>query len=231
MNESALIAVAPPDRRPGWAAIASGVIGIAAFALLITAVTTRVTWIPSERFWLLFGTHDVGVAFQFLLLIPALFGLRALSHQSPPGLGKAAFATGKWTLIFVALLVILGMGDKIISDGFYMLPQGIFGAWLMMANWRLSGSLPRWLRWFGMIVGLGLALVGTCFVGLCFVYPTQLYIPQPPMESFKEVYSVANTFWHQLLHFASYVGVATLPLWTLLAGFQLLKERRPTVDF
>jgi hypothetical protein len=45
------------------------------------------------------------------------------------------------------------------------------------------------------------------------------------MESIKEVNSVANTFWHELLPFSSFMGVATLPIWTLLTGFQLLKKK------
>jgi hypothetical protein len=126
----------------------------------------------------------------------------------------------------VVLLVLLGIGQKIVSNGFYLFPQGIFGIWLIVVNWRLSGSLPGWLRWFGMIVGLGLALVGTCFIGLCFVYPATLAIPAVPQESIKEVNSVANTFFHQLLFSASFMGVATLPIWTILTGFQLLKKRR-----
>jgi hypothetical protein len=225
MNESALIAVAPPDRRAGWAAIASGIIGITACALIWDILFTRVSWIPSDRIWMLFATFDIAVGLQFLFLIPAVFGLRTLSRQSPPGLGKAAFATGKWALIFVVLLVWLGIGDKIVSNGLFMIPQGIFGIWLIVVIWRLSRSLPRWLRWFGMIPGLGLALIGTCFVGLCFVYPSQLYIPHPPMESIKEVNSIANTFWHQLLINYASPMVDTLPFWTILTGFQLLKKR------
>jgi hypothetical protein len=38
--------------------------------------------------------------------------------------------------------------------------------------------------------------------------------------------SPANTFFHQLLPVSSFMGVATLPLWTILTGFQLLKKRR-----
>lgn len=226
MDQLGTVSAAPSYQKAGWAAIASGIIGITACGLILDVLLTRVSWIPSDRIWMLFDTFDIAVGVQFLLLIPAVFGLRTLSRQSPPELGKAAFATGKWTVIFVVLLVWLGIGDKIVSNGIYMIPQGVFGIWLIVVNWRLSRSLPRWLRWFGMIVGLGLALVGTCFVGLCFVYPSQLYIPHPPMESIKEVNSVANTFWHQLLYFASFMGVDTLPIWTILAGFQLLKKRR-----
>ena len=105
MNESARIAVAPSYRRGGWAAIASGIIGITAYGLILDVLLTRASWIPSDRIWMLFDTFDIAVGVQFLLLIPAVFDLRTLSRQSPPGLGNAAFATGKWTAIFVVLLV------------------------------------------------------------------------------------------------------------------------------
>jgi hypothetical protein len=194
MDQHTLVAVGPSYRNAGMAAIVSGVIGIAAFGLLMDAVYTRVSWIPPARIYMLFNDHDIGVALQFLLLISTAFGLKTLSSQSPPGLKKATFATGVGAVIFVVLLVLLGVGDKIVSNGFYTFPQGIFGIWLIVVSWRLSGSLPVWLRWFGMIVGLGLALVGTCFVGLCFVYPSQLLIPHPPQESIKEVNPIANSF-------------------------------------
>jgi hypothetical protein len=232
MDQEVLVAVGPSYRQAGWAAIASGVIGIVSFGLLMTAVTTRVTWIPSNRVWMLFNSHDFGVALQFLLLIFAIFGLRTLADQTPPGLGKAAFATGVWAVIFVVLLVLLGVGGKIVSNGLYMFPQGIFGAWLIAVNWRLSGALPAWQRCFGMIVGLGLVLTGVCFVGITYVYfPDSLAIPPVAPENLKEVISPANTFFHQLLPISSFLGVATLPIWTILAGFQLLKENRlaPTV--
>lgn len=226
MDQIALVAVGTFYRKAGWAAIASGVIGITAFAVLITAVTTRVSYIPPERIYLLFGAHDVGVAFQFLLLIAAVIGLRTLSRQSSPGIGKAFFATGKWALIFVVILVLLGIGEKIVSNGHYMFPQGIFGIWLIIVNWRFSGSLPWWLRWFGMIAGLGLVLTGVSFVGLCFIYPSTLAIPPGTPETVKEVNSAFNTFIHQLILISSFMGVATLPLWTILTGFQLLKQAR-----
>jgi len=226
MDQQALVAVDPSSRNAGMAAIASGVIGIAACGLIFAAVFTRNSWIPSARVYMLFDAWDIGVALQFLLLISVAFGLRTLSRQSPPSLSQATFATGVGAAVFVVFLVLLGVGDKIVSNGLYMFPQGIFGIWLIVVNWRLSRSLPGWLRWLGVIVGLGLALVGISFVGLCFVYPSTLVIPHPPQESIKEVVSVANTFFHRLLYFASFLGVATLPIWTILTGFQLLKKRR-----
>src|SRR5262249_35739246 len=69
MDQHALVAVEPSSRIVGMAAIASGVIGIAAFGLLMDAVLTRVSWIPPARIYMLFGAHDIGVALQFLLLI------------------------------------------------------------------------------------------------------------------------------------------------------------------
>lgn len=227
MEQQTLSAVGPSYRDAGWAAIISGVVGILAFGLLMDAVLTRASWIPSDRIYLLFRSHDVGVAIQFLLLIPVIFGLRMLSRQSPPLLNKATFNTGVVALIFVVLLLLLGVG-KIVSDGFYMFPQGIFGVFLIVVSWRLYGSLPGWLRWPGMIVGSGLALVGVSFVGICFVYPIILVIPAVPQENVKEVDSAANTVFHQLLFYASFVGVALLPVWTILTGFQLLKKRRLT---
>src|SRR5258705_7698488 len=199
MDQHTLVALGPSYRNAGRAAIASGVIGIAAFGLLMGAVLTRASsgqYIPSARIRMLFNAHDIGIALQFLLIISVVFGLRTLSRQSPPGLSKATFATGVGALIFVVLLVLLGVGDKIVTNGIYTFPQGIFGIWLIVANWRLSGSLPGWLRWLGMIVGLGLALVGTCFVGLCFISPWMLVIPPVSMEyaSVHQVNSVANTF-------------------------------------
>ncbi len=92
--------------------------------------------------------------------------------------GKAAFATGVWAVIFVVLFVLLGVGGKIVSNGLYMFPQGILGAWRIAVNWRLSGALPAWKRWFGMMDGLGLVLTGVCFVGITYVYfPDSLAIP------------------------------------------------------
>src|SRR5450432_4318772 len=126
MDQHALVAVGPSYRNGGRAAIISGAIDIAAFGLLMDAVLTRVSWIPPARIYILFGAHDIGVALQFLLLIPVAFGLRTLSRQSAPGLSKATFATGVGAAIFVVLLVLLGVGNKIVSNGLYMFPQGIF---------------------------------------------------------------------------------------------------------
>jgi hypothetical protein len=140
IEQHALDAVDPSYQNGGRAAIASGAIGIAAFGLIAGAVLTRESWIPTAWVWMLFDAFDIGVALQFLLLIPVVFGLRTLSHQSPPGFGKATFAWGLGAAIFVVFLVLLGVGDKIVSNGFYMFPQGIFGISLIL-GYRLSLSI------------------------------------------------------------------------------------------
>jgi hypothetical protein len=88
MDQQVLVALNSSYRNTARAAITSGVIGIAAFGLLMDAVLTRVSWIPPARIYMLFNAHDIGVALQFLLLISVAFGLRTLSRQSPPGLSS-----------------------------------------------------------------------------------------------------------------------------------------------
>jgi hypothetical protein len=50
MDQHTLVALDPSYRNAGRAAITSGVIGIAAFGLLMDAVLTRVLWIPPLGF-------------------------------------------------------------------------------------------------------------------------------------------------------------------------------------
>jgi hypothetical protein len=109
----------------------------------------------------------------------------------------------------------------------YMLPQGLFGAWLIVANMRLSGYLPRWLRYFGMVVGFGLVLVGTVFPGLAvFVYPTMLKIPAVPVNNEVFQNSEINQILHTILAIGSLLGVVTLPIWSLLTGAKILSEEQ-----
>jgi hypothetical protein len=176
MEQQALIATRSSYRNAGWAAITSGVVGIAAYGFLWTAVNTRMSWIPSARVYLFFHAHDFALALQFLLLIPVAFGPQQLSHQSPPGINKATDNTGVGLIMFAVLSLLLGLG-KVLSDGFYMLPQGMFGVWIIVINWRFSELLPRWLRWFGIIVGFGLTLVGAAWVCLLFIHTNGQYRP------------------------------------------------------
>ena len=124
MVQHTSIAISASYRKAGWTAIASGVIGIAAFGLLMTAVTTRASWIPSDKVWMLFNAHDLGVALQFLLLLFAIFGLRTLADQTPPGLGKAAFATGVWAVIFAVSSYFSGSVGRLCRTAFTCFHKG-----------------------------------------------------------------------------------------------------------
>jgi hypothetical protein len=212
------------SQKTGWLTITSGVIGVVAFVFLIVAVTTRSTWILSSRVYLLFRAHDLAVVLQFLLLIPLVLRLQRLSRQNPPGIGRETVGWGIGAILLVALLLVLGV-CKVVNDMFYMLPQGVFGAWLMIANFRLSGLLPRWLRYFGMVVGFGLVLVGTVFPGLAaFVYPNMLKIPAVSVADEVFQNTEINRILHLILSIGSVLGVVTLPIWTLLMGAKLLKR-------
>ena len=214
------------SRKTGRLAITSGVIGLVAFVFLIVAVTTRSTWTLSSRVYLLFRAHDLAVVLQFLLLIPVVLGLQKLSVQSPPGIGRKSVAWCIGALCLAAFLLVLGV-CKVVNDMAYMLPQGLFGAWLIIANFRLSGLLPRWLRCFGLVVGFGLVLVGTVFPGLAvFVYPNMWKIPAVAVDDEVFQHTEINRILHLLLAIGSVLGVATLPVWTFLTGAKLPGKRR-----
>jgi hypothetical protein len=123
-------------------------------------------------------------------------------------------------LIFTALLLLLGI-FKIVSDVVYTLAQGVFGVWLIVANWKLKGIFPSWLRWFGMIVALGLAIVGTFCIGYAiFVDIIILRIPAATIEEVQKIPfdTPANQILHWFIYIGSPMGILTLPFWTLLAG-------------
>ncbi|MGH7177725.1 MAG: hypothetical protein ACREJC_10120 [Tepidisphaeraceae bacterium] len=112
-----------------------------------------------------------------------------------------------------------------ISDGIYTIPQGVFGVWLIGATWFLSGVLSRGLRWFGMVVGIGLVLVAAFPIGYgLFVNPLMFHgvitdaTPDPPGTE------RANEILHLILIIGSFMGVTTYPIWAVLVGRRLLRR-------
>jgi hypothetical protein len=211
-----------PYRSVGWAAIASGIIGILAAACLIKAVTTRTSIVLSNSVNLLFRAHDVGIILQYLLMIPVAFALQRLSRQRPPGMGRAMLATAVGALSFVILILLL-VFPKIVPDDYYPVPQGVFGVWLILVNWRMRGIFSPGLRWFGMVVGLGLTLVGIFPLGYAiFVSPVIFHIP--PIQPIDHD-TLANYILHWIIYVGSFMGVFPLPFWTLLLGRRLLREK------
>lgn len=213
-------------RNTGWPSIISGIVGILAYGFLFTAVTTRSSMAIPPSVYFMFRAHDVGVILQFLLMIPVVFGLHNLSQKQSPGMSQTTLATGIGALCFTILFLLLAF-PKVLDDGLYMFPQGIFGVWLMVVNWRLSGLLPRGIRWFGMVVGFGLMLVGTFPVGYTiFVDTSPLQIPAIAPEDGPVNFTPANTILHQVLVIGSLMGVATLPIWSILLGVKLHRSGR-----
>jgi hypothetical protein len=178
-----------------------------------------------RRVDLFFRAHDAGVILQFLMMISLTVELGRLSQRNSPSLSQNSVVFGIVSILLVVLLLALGT-LRLVNDMFYMLPQGLFGAWLALANVRLRSVLPPWLRYFGTVVGVGLILVGTVFPGLAtFVYPSMWKIPAVSVDNDTFQDSVVNRIFHLFLYVGSLLGVATLPVWTLITGWKLLANK------
>jgi len=174
----------------------------------------------------LIRVHDFCVILQFLSLIPLVFAFYKLIQRQSPNTSQAVLYVGIGSLGFTALFLSLNF-PKIVADVLYMFPQGVFGVWLMNACWRLKGLTALWLRAFGVVVGLGLALVGLFPLGYAiFVNIIILHIPAASNEVIGKIPldTPANVFLHQILWVGSFMGVLTLPIWTILTGARLLRK-------
>lgn len=214
--------IGSPYRRAGWAAILSGVIGYIAFGFLVAFLIPHLT--EHLRGGILIRSHDLCVILQFVLLIPVVFGLYKLS----PVMNQAMLITGVGALSFTVLFLLL-IFPKILNDTLYMFPQGVFGAWLIVLSWRLQGILSRSLRWFGKIVGFGLALVGTFPSGMAIFVPWYTIGAPPEIQEVTTEVSagvhLADTLFHQFLLIGTFIGVITLPIYTILLGRRLVREK------
>ena len=206
-------------RNGGRAAIASGVAGILSIAFLIFYLGLRSSR-PDDGL-LMNRIFDMGLAIQYLLWIPLASALQKLSQKRPPGIRQLGLDVGIGAICFVILYHLL-IFPGLVSDILYMIPQGVFGVWLIFVSTRLKGMIPGGLRWLGMIAGLGLALVGIFPIGFAiFVDPMPVQIPPGPPKEFPN--TTANSILHQLLFIGSIMGVLTLPVWTILTGRRLLQ--------
>lgn len=228
MTKQTLASQPSPYRSAGWSAIASGLIGIVAAGFLIAFLMRRDENIYQAVGYL--GAHDLGVALQYLLLIPVVAALYRVALQSPPSISRWTLNIGIGALSLTALCLFLTR-PKIVSDGLYSLPQGVFGVWLIWVSWRLSKIFSRSMRGSGMVVGLGLTLVGLFFVGYSiFVSSLMLKIPAASLEEAQAVpWTRANDFLHYFIWIGSYMGVYPLPFWTIWLGYVLLRKRQIVV--
>lgn len=212
-------------RTAGRAAIASGIFGMVAYFSLIGFLLIRNQ--DSQNGTLPIRVHDSCVILQFLFLIPVSIALFKLAREGTLRMTQAMLNVGIGALCFTVLFLLL-IFPKILADTLYMFPQGIFGAWVIIACWRLKGLIPQWLRWFGVIVGLGLILVGIFPMGYgIFVDNIIFHIPAPSDEVMDKIPAdtTANIMVHLFLYIGSFIGVLTLPIWTTLIGIRLLKNK------
>jgi hypothetical protein len=166
--------------------------------------------------------HDIACAFQFLLLIPVFSGAYSLLRPNSPYSSKMTFFIGIVAALMTSLCLML-IFVKVVSEILYMIPQGLLGISLIGINLRKYELISLGLRIFGIIVGIGLLLTGIFPLGFAFlVNMDALRIPAAPMREYPQTH--ANNFLHILLFIGSFLGVITLPFWTILLGKALLKS-------
>jgi hypothetical protein len=184
--------------------------------------------LTQPQFIMMFDMHDAVSIFQFLLMIPPAYALFKLSHQQTHGMSAGTLYTGVIALWLVILAFMLDL-PRWISNGIYTVPEGVFGVWLMLANWRFADTLPRAIRWLGIIVGLGLLLFSFFLIGYTiFVSPIHLRIPAASMEEFDRIpFNSANIILHKFIWIGSIMGVFLFPFWSMLMGRKLLHTRVP----
>lgn len=211
-------------RFAGWSAIGSGAIGIIAAGFLIAAVTARESVVLSTPIYLLFRLHDAGIAIQFLLMIPVARALYDLSCQSAAGISRETRNAGIGALALTVLILLL-IFPKILPDAYYVISQGLVGAWLFVVCLRMTGILSRGLRWPGMVIALALAVLGTVpLVYAILVDPVSLHIPAIDPTTYPD--TAVNHFLHLVIPILSFLGVFPLPFWTILLGRRLLRHNR-----
>jgi hypothetical protein len=210
----------PSYRSAGCAAITSGAIGLIAYGFLWAFLIARLSGANEQTFVPLVRTHDVAVILQSIFLIPLVLTLGAIVGERSPDARRPIVVLGVAALSLMILSLVL-ITANLISDGFFMLFQGLLGMWLIVVNRRVSGVFPRGLTRFGIVVGVGLAIVAVFPIGFAvFVDPSVGPVPwdyEPPPGTEK-----ADAILHNILVIGGFIGIATQPFWSALIGRRLL---------
>jgi hypothetical protein len=211
-------------RGAAWAAIASGIVGIAALVFILTAVSDRTSRLgagtPGAVSVSLRTGHDVGLMLQALFIIPAAFVLHALGQKRSPGVSVVTVAVAVAALLLIALLQLLLIAGVVPTrlDTIYMPPFGVFGVCLIVANSLAWNMLPRGLTSMGIIAGVGLGILGTsAFLFLLFqVLGGEAAMADPRIVK-----------WNRELHMGLAIGTlggrTMFPIWSILLGHKLLR--------
>ena len=212
----------PRNRPAGWAAIASGGMGIMSFAFLIACAV----FIASQKteikefddapllVRLLFKGSYVGNVLQALFMIPVAAAVHTLGRLRSQRMSRAATALGISALIAVVVLRGLPLVKPKVSDILFIGPMGFVGVWLIVVNWLLSGVLGRAIRTTGAIVGIGFVIAGLSFFFL------------GGLAEFTHPNSIRDDL---VFHIGLWVGgipaFILYPVWAILLGRKLLRSR------
>jgi hypothetical protein len=196
--------------------LASGLLSAIAFACLVAGLATRV----GAETGLLFRVHDgLAVCAAIAIAFAAVSWRRAPTRRGGE-IGAPLATLGAVSGAMTALALILVFLTRA-SDMLYMLPQAGIGLWLMATCVKQPSGLSRSLCGFGLVVGMGLLLVGGGFIAIAAAQGPELWAlhdqklgePDPAVWA-----SPLNVRGHQLLALGTLLGVATFPVWTLLAA-------------
>ena len=180
MTTSASAKTTAAFRSAGRAAITSGVIGLVAYGFLWAFLITMISGGDEQTCRPLITTHDVGVLLQSLFMIPLVLTFGDIVGQRSPGARRSIVAMGvaALALTMVSLLLIVA---NVLAGPFFMLLQGLLGIWLVVVNRLVSGAFSRGLRWFGMVIGVGLMIAAVFPVGnFLFVDRLSARFPSTP---------------------------------------------------
>lgn len=211
-------------RSAGRAAIMSGVIGLVAYGFLWVFLVTMISGSDEQTCRRLITTHDIGVLLQSLFMIPLVVAFGDIVGQRTPGARRSIVTMGIAALALTSFSLLLIIAN-VLAGPFFMLWQGLLGIWLIVVNRLVSGVFSRGLRWFGMVIGVGLMIAAVFPVGN-FLFIESTFGPLPfnaePPAGKERAFEIL----HSILMIGGFLGVAPLPIWTALVGRKLLKMGR-----
>jgi len=208
------------DRTAGWAAVAAGICGLAAFAFIVAALFIRS---DAKRLGaLMFRGHDAMAALQTFCMLAVVAALHSLANRWERPMPKLAYRIANAALVVLVFALLLTLAH-VLNDMLYMVPQGIFGVWIVWLSSYLSGLLPRHVKWLGIVAGIGLILIGIFPIAFgIFVDAVVLRGAVPP--DYKDVNSTANLLVHIMLAIGTLIGLPLYPLWSIAVGRTLLRQ-------
>ena len=190
----------------GWAAIATGIVGLLGLAFIILFFTVGQP----------FGTlNDICIGMTAILSVVLIWMLYPRFHSQSPLLSQIALVVAMFGAILVMIgsaLAISGVKGWFLSGSYMAAGNAMIGLWLLALSYSAlqNNSLPNSLVTFGFISGVILALGLVTIPGIFHGIDTQEY----ELTTF-------NYIW-----WASSLGyLALYPIWGIFLGrFLLLRQ-------